>query len=119
MGAVSIPAYKDKDHSDYDAVDRIVGAFKALPPEKHIVVYCYSMPCMTGRKIGKMLTDHGIYVQHLGIGWNEWRYHWTLWNHEHEWSKTKVLDYISTGTEPGEPKSKPTITPCGEGTFGC
>ena len=83
VGAVSIPAYKDKDHSDYDAVDRIVGAFQKLPKDKSIIVYCYSIPCMTGRKIGQMLTEHGIYVQHLGIGWNEWRHFWTLRNHEH------------------------------------
>jgi rhodanese-related sulfurtransferase len=32
VGAVNIPAYKDKDHSDYGAVERIVGEFQA-PPE--------------------------------------------------------------------------------------
>lgn len=118
-GAINIPAYSDPDTSAYGDVERIVAAFKALPRDKSVIVYCYSMPCMTGRKIGQMLTEHDIYVQHLGIGWNEWRHFWTLWNHEHEWSKTKVLDYIATGKEPGEPKSKPTITPCSDGTFGC
>lgn len=118
-GAINIPAYSDPDTSAYGDTERIVGAFKALPEGKSVIVYCYSMPCMTGRKIGQMLTEHDIYVQHLGIGWNEWRHFWTLWNHEHEWSKTKVLDYISTGKEPGEPKSTPTITPCSDGTFGC
>lgn len=119
VGAVSIPAYKDKDHSDYGAVERIVGEFRKLPAEKNIIVYCYSIPCMTGRKIGQMLAEHGIYVQHLGIGWNEWRHFWTLWNHEHEWSQTSVTDYIATGTEPGEFKGKISITPCTEGQFGC
>jgi len=57
VGAVSIPAYRDKDTSDYGAVDRIVSSFAALPKGKEIIVYCYSMPCMTGRKIGKMLAD--------------------------------------------------------------
>jgi len=49
-----------------------------------------------------MLADQGIYVQHLGIGWNEWRYHWETWNHAHEWSETDVMDYVVSGQEPGE-----------------
>lgn len=119
VGAVNIPAYKDKDHSDYGAVDRIVEEFRKLPNDKSIIVYCYSMPCMTGRKIGQMLTQRGIYVQHLGIGWNEWRHFWTLWNHEHEWSKTRVDDYVASGKEPGAFAGTPSITPCSEGQFGC
>ncbi|MEM4295938.1 MAG: rhodanese-like domain-containing protein [Candidatus Anstonellales archaeon] len=104
VGAVNIPAYKDKDTPDYGARERIVNQFKELiakNPGKDIIVYCYSMPCMTGRKIGLMLTEHGIYVKHLGIGWNEWRYFWNLWNHEHEWNITNVEDYIAKGKEPG------------------
>ncbi len=119
IGAVSIPAYKDKDHSDYGAVDRIVTAFRNLPKGKNIIVYCYSIPCMTGRKVGEMLAEHDIYVQHLGIGWNEWRHFWTLWNHEHEWSKTNVEEYIAPGKEPGTFTGTPTIEPCIEGQFGC
>src|SRR3989344_2210913 len=95
VGAVSIPAYKDKNTSDYGAVDRIVNSFSELKtnnPGKDIIVYCYSTPCMTGRKICKMLVDNGIYVKHLCIGWGEWRHGWTDWNHEHEWNTTKVED---------------------------
>jgi rhodanese-related sulfurtransferase len=117
--AVSIPAYSDPDTSAYGDVERIVTAFEALPKDKPIIVYCYSMPCMTGRKIGKMLAENDIYVQHLGIGWNEWRYFWNLWNHEHEWSTTKVEEYIASGSDPGEPTSEPSISPCAEGQFGC
>lgn len=119
VGAVSIPAYKDPDHSAYDEVSRIVEQFQSLPKDKNIIVYCYSMACMTGRKIGQMLTDHGIYVQHLGIGWNEWRYFWKQWNHEHEWATTKVEDYVAAGKEPGSFHGTPVITPCAEGQFGC
>ncbi|NOS67455.1 MAG: rhodanese-like domain-containing protein [Candidatus Peribacteraceae bacterium] len=118
-GAVNIAAYKDPDHSAYDEVDRIVSGFQALQEDKTIIVYCYSMPCMTGRKIGQMLTEHDIYVQHLGIGWNEWRYFWNLWNHEVEWDKTKVEDYVVSGKEPGSFRGTPVITPCTEGQFGC
>lgn len=119
VGAVSISAYKDPETSAYDEVDRIVAAFRALPQNKNIIVYCYSMPCMTGRKIGKMLAERGIYVQHLGIGWNEWRHFWNLWNHEGEWDKTKVEDYVVSGKEPGKPKTSPAVSPCVEGQFGC
>lgn len=121
VGAVSIPAYKTPDKSAYNEVDRIVGSFRELisqNPDKEIVVYCYSMPCMTGRKIGKMLTEHGIYVKHLGIGWNEWRYFWNLWNHDAE-TKVNPADYIVSGKEPGvfSGKSSPGC-PIG-GAFGC
>jgi len=121
IGAINIPAYKDKDTSAYDEVDRIVGEFAKLPKNKDVIVYCYSMPCMTGRKIGKMLVEHGIYVKHLGIGWNEWRYFWTLWNHEGEWNSTNATDYIWQGPEPGVPKTNHNSSACsvGGGEFGC
>jgi rhodanese-related sulfurtransferase len=123
IGAINIPAYRDPDNSAYDEVDRIVSMFKSLRdrnPEKDIIVYCYSIPCMTGRKIGKMLAEHGIYVKQLGIGWNEWRYYWELWNHEHEWNQTNVLDYIAKGSEPGTLKLETNSEICDiEGEFGC
>lgn len=116
--AINIPAYKDPNTPAYEEKDRIISAFHALPKEKDIIVYCYSMPCMTGRKIGKMLAENEIYVKHLGIGWNEWRYYWNLWNHDGE-SLTKMEDYIVTGTEAGLPKGGTVLTPCTEGEFGC
>ena len=118
--AINIPAYKDPDTSAYDDVERILAEFSKLPPDKDIIVYCYSIPCMTGRKIGKMLADNGVYVKHLGIGWNEWRYSWNQWNHEHEWEKTDLEDYVISGTEPGIPKNKADSTTCPiDGGFGC
>lgn len=118
--AINIPAYKNPDTSAYGDVERIVSEFSKLPQDKDIIVYCYSMPCMTGKKIGKMLADHGIYVKHLGVGWNEWRYFWNLWNHEHEWDTADVEDYIISGPEPGIPKNKTDSTTCPiEGGFGC
>lgn len=123
VGAVSIPAYKTPDVSAYGDVERIVNSFKQLKkenPDKEIIVYCYSIPCMTGRKIGKMLTEYGIYVKHLEIGWNEWRYFWTLWNHPHEWNTTRVEDYVIGGSEPGEMKEGLISKACLiEGEFGC
>ena len=117
--AVNIPAYKDPNTSAYDEKDRIIGAFRALPKDKDVIVYCYSTPCMTGRKIGKMLAENGIYVKHLGIGWNEWRYFWNLWNHDGE-APTNVLDYVVGGKEPGVPKGiKELPSPCGEGDLSC
>ena len=120
IGAINIPAYKTPDESAYGDVERIVSELAKLPKDKDLIVYCYSMPCMTGRKIGKMLSERGIYVQHLGIGWNEWRYHWTLWNHEHEWELVKVEDYITQGKEPGQIKTGLPANACPiEGDFGC
>ncbi len=119
--AVNIPAYKDPNTSAYDEKERIISSFKRLMeenPKKEIIVYCYSMPCMTGRKIGKMLAENGIYVKHLGIGWNEWRYFWNLWNHDSE-TPTKVESFIVSGKEPGIPKATEFPSPCGKGEFGC
>lgn len=121
VGAVNIPAYATPDKSDYGAVDRIVSSFReviAKNPNKDIVVYCYSIPCMTGRKIGKMLAEHGIYVKHLGIGWNEWRYFWNLWNHDGE-KKVNPKDFIASGKEPGVFSGQGgSACPLG-GDFGC
>lgn len=119
LGAINIPAYKNPDKSAYGDVERIVGEFAKLSQDKDIIVYCYSSPCMTGRKVGKMLAEEGIYVQHLGIGWNEWRYYWDLWNHEHEWNVTDVMDYVASGSEPGEFEGLEDSNTCAVGYFGC
>ncbi len=120
IGAINIPAYKNPNESAYNDVERIVSEFSKLSKDKEVIVYCYSMPCMTGRKIGKMLTEHNIYVKHLNIGWNEWRFYWNLWNHEHEWDITNVEDYIIEGKAPGTPKVKVNSTACPiGGEFGC
>lgn len=122
IGAVNVPAYSDRYTSAYGEVDRIVNSFKELKleyPERDIIVYCYSTPCMTGRKIGGILAEHGVYVKHLNIGWYDWRHDWNSWNHEHEWETDKVEDYIWTGTEAGEPKQSAEFNPCTEGEFGC
>lgn len=121
VGAVSIPAYSDPDTADYGAVERITSAFRTLQaenPGKDIVVYCYSMPCMTGRKIGKMLADQNIYVKHLGIGWQEWRYYWNLWNHDGE-TRVDPSDYIASGAEPGVFKDQRSDACPISGEFGC
>lgn len=120
VGAVNIPAYKDPNTSAYDETDRIVSSFRAIPKNKDVIVYCYSTPCMTGRKIGKLLVENNIFVKHLGIGWNEWRYYWNLWNHDGE-TPSQWQDYVVSGKDPGTPKVKPpdTITPCTQGELGC
>lgn len=123
VGAVNIPAYRDPNTSisldtEKDEKTRIIKAFQNLPKDKNIVVYCYSMPCMTGRKVGKLLSDNGIFVKHLGIGWNEWRYYWNLWNHDGE-NPTTVEDYIVSGKDPGQPKIINIPSPCGEGELSC
>ena len=119
IGAISIPTYKDKDTPAYDEEDRIISEFSKLPKDKEIIIYCYSTPCMSGRKIGKMLAENDIYVKQLGIGWNEWRYYWTLWNHEPEWNSTNVLDYVASSSEPGIPTTRNASSSCPLGGFGC
>lgn len=121
IGAINIPAYADPETSAYGDVERITNSFKeviAKNPNKDIVVYCYSTPCMTGRKIGYMLSKEGMFVKHLGIGWNEWRYDWNMWNHDGE-APSAVDDYIYSGAEPGVPKEQELITPCADGEITC
>jgi rhodanese-related sulfurtransferase len=120
--AINIPAYATPDKSDYGAVDRIVNGFNKIleeNPDADITVYCYSGPCMTGRKIGHMLADHGIYVKHLGIGWSEWRYYWNMWNHDGE-TKVNPEAFITSGPEPGtlDEELRGSGCPIG-GEFGC
>lgn len=121
--ALNIPAYKDPNTSAYGDVERIVSSFQKLKdenPEKEIIVYCYSGPCMTGRKIGRMLARHDLFVKELGVGWNEWRYDWNGWNHEHEWDVTSVEDYVASGKEPGVYAGKSGSKACPiEGELGC
>jgi len=121
ISAINIPAYTDPNTSAYGDVERIVGAFTEViknNPNKDIIVYCYSTPCMTGRKVGALLVEHDIYVKHLGIGWNDWRYDWNMWNHDGE-LPSAVDDYIHSGTEPGVPKEQELISPCSDGGLGC
>lgn len=121
VGAVNIPAYSTPDESDYDSADRIVGSFKELKennPNKDVIVYCYSIPCMTGRKIGMMLAEKEIYVKHLGIGWNEWKYYWNLWNHDRE-TQVNPSDYVISGSEPGFLEIKGELKSCSIGDFSC
>ncbi len=115
LGAINIPAYKDPNTSAYGDVERIVKSFQELPTDKEIIVYCYSIPCMTGRKVGKILTDHDVYVKHLGVGWNEWRYFWNQWNHEHEWDQIDVMDYVEVGKNLNSPEFDIDIEPCSIG----
>lgn len=123
ISAINIPAYKDPNTSisidtEKGEKERITSSFRNLNPNKEVIVYCYSSPCMTGRKIGNLLAENGIYVKHLGIGWNEWRYSWKLWNHDGE-TPTEVNDYIFSGKEAGKPKLKDSISPCKVGELGC
>lgn len=119
IGAINIPVYKDKKTPAYEDIERIINEFSGLPKDKEIIVYCYSTACMSGRKTGKLLAENNIYVKQLGIGWNEWRYFWNLWNHEYEWEITNVNDYIYQGKEPGIPKLNANSTSCSLGSIGC
>ena len=119
--AINIPAYKDANTSAYEEETRIVNSFKeviANNPNKEIITYCYSTACMTSRKIGLLLAENDIYVKHLNIGWNEWRYAWDMWNHDSE-TPTEVEDYVVSGSEPGTPPENDLAPNCTEGEMGC
>lgn len=104
--AVNIPASSMESQE-------VIDAFNALPHGKTVVVHCYSSYCTLATQIGNLLSQNGIYVKELNVGWSELRYHWDLWN-----PGAKVTDgekYIVKG----EVKSGDVITPCTEGEFGC
>ena len=87
--AINIPAYTNKDNSEHTSEARILEAFRMLWSDKEIITYCYSAYCMTSKKIGKFLAENWVYVKHLTVWWNEWRYHWNLWNYPHEKDETE------------------------------
>jgi len=119
-GAISIPAYTDRDNTQSTSNDRILTAFSEISPDKEIITYCYSSYCMTSRKIGKFLAANDVYVKHLTVWWNEWRYHWDLWNYPHEEDRTE--DFIASWEDPWalEASKEADIWACGiSGDFGC
>lgn len=104
--AINIPVSSMKSED-------VVAAFRNLPKDKQIIVHCYSAYCTLGRQIGKLLSENGIYVKELTVGWSELRYHWDLWN-----PGAKVTDgeaYIVKGQNTNEELPQP----CAEGEFGC
>jgi len=118
--AISIPAYTDRDNTQNISNERILEAFTSISPDKEIITYCYSSYCMSSRKIGKFLAENDVYVKHLTVGWNEWRYHWDLWNYPHEEDRTE--DFISSWEDPGawEAAKEADNWACGiSGDFGC
>lgn len=118
-GAINIPNYLPSDATGESGEQRIVKAFRQVAaenPGKDIIVHCYSAACMVSRKVGNMLAGHGIYIKHLNIGWYEWKYYWTIWNGE---DGNRAEDFITVGSEPGEPSVSGPIDPCGEGEFSC
>jgi len=121
--ALSIPAYTNKDNTEKTSEERVIEDFRKLQaenPDKTILVYCYSASCMTGRNVGNLLAQNGVYVKDMTIGWNEWRYFPEVWNYPHEWEDLNIMDYVVEGAEPGEvPKG---LAPKGctlDGSLGC
>jgi len=123
--ALSIPAYTNKDNTEHTSEDRVIEEFKKLRDldenaGKTILIYCYSASCMTGRNVGNLLAKNGVYVKELTIGWNEWRYFPNTWNYPHEWEDVKIMDYVSSGTEPGTVPAGLAPKGCTlDGSLGC
>ena len=57
QGAINIPADDEQ----------LIEKFKALDTHNPIVTYCYTEDCMASRQVGKILSENGIYAQHLNV----------------------------------------------------
>ena len=106
------------------SVEEVVSQFTALDEkyEKPILIYCYSASCMNGRKMGALLSEHGIYVHELTIGYNEWEFYPETWNYPEDWEDLDIEEYITRGEEPGElePNLEKLLEGCSiEGELSC
>jgi len=110
IGAINIPGTQN--------ITSMVDAFRQLPANKDIILYCYSAACTLSRQVGQILAQNGIFAKHLNIGWSEWRYHWDLWNPES--NVTENMSYIQQGSEPGVPVLSNDTSSCyASGGLGC
>jgi len=87
------------------SVEEVIDAFKQIQEssDKPILIYCYSASCMNGRKVGNVLAKNGVYVHELTIGYNEWEFFPDSWNYPLEAGTYDIKNYITRGSEPGEP----------------
>ena len=109
VSALNIPVFSDPHTSTLNETERIIAAFQVLAaqnPSKDIIVYAHNGPSLTTEMVGALLAEQGILVKQLTIGWNEWRYYWTLWNHKDEWTGIGSEDYLWRGNEPGVPERR-------------
>lgn len=92
--------------------EEIVSEFKKLDQSKTIVIHCYSHSCTLGRTTGRLLSENGVFVKELSVGWSELRYFWSLWNPgaKNEDGKSYIVSNPSATALP---------VPCTEGEFGC
>lgn len=112
INAVNIPAYSEKNNMGIGDEERIVAAFSHLSDEKEIVIYCYSMPCMTWRKVWRLLARNNIYVKELGIWRNEWKYYSQQRNYEWELADLDIEQYIESEEVDSSVQMKPTHETC-------
>ena len=103
VGAINIPA-------ENLTAEQLVAAFRALPPGRPVVTYCYSMVCTLSQGVGLVLSQNGIYVKHLTAGWLE--------------IQSEYPGYIIRGPEPGTLEQVPanantTCSSTTNSTFTC
>jgi rhodanese-related sulfurtransferase len=102
VGAVNIPAGQMNP-------PQVLNAFKKLPADKPVIVYCYSSYCMLSIEVGDYLAQNGIYVKHMNLGWAE--------------IKQDFPDFLVNGSEPGylsvNASGASTGCPATGGGFGC
>ena len=116
--AINIPAYTNRENTTHTSDAEILKQFQDLDTSKEIITYCYSSYCMTSRKMGKFLAENRVFVKHLTVWWNEWKYGWDLWNYPHEENETEK--YISSGKKSGTLTGSTLDWACGVNSdFGC
>ena len=81
--------------------ENLVENFEKLNENSEVIIYCYTHYCMRGKKVGKKLAESGIFVKELGIGFNEWKNFYKIWNYESEWEALNISEYIQVGEEAG------------------
>jgi rhodanese-related sulfurtransferase len=102
VGAINIPAGQLNP-------PQVLSAFRKLPTDKPVIVYCYSTYCMLSIEVGDYLAQNGIYVKHMNLGGAE--------------INQDFPAFVVNGTEPGYLSANATTAstgcPATGGGFGC
>lgn len=95
MGAINIPVEtKAEDQNEISNKKEVLEAFKKLDSKKEIVIYGDNSYSSKPIKTAALLTQKGIPVQVMSVGWNEFRHLTNFWLPEHLWNKVLIIDFL-------------------------
>ncbi len=94
MSAESIPIDIEKETGDIANQTKVLKAFRELDSKRQIVIYGDNSYSLVPVKTAAFLTQKGIPVKVMSIGWNEFRYIDTFWLPEHLWNKVNIIDFV-------------------------